>query len=69
MMLGTRKRLSFIFSYGGQVRDLEAVLEMIASKNLQPQVETRRLEEFPTVLKELSEGRIRGRVALTQEGF
>lgn len=64
MKIGTRKRLSFIFSYGGQVRDLKLVLNLIANKVIQPQVETRTLKDFPTALQDLGDGNVKGRVAL-----
>lgn len=67
MKIGTRKRLSFIFSYGGQVRDLEQVLDLIAAGCIKPQVDTRKLEEFDQVLQELCDGKIRSRVALLVE--
>lgn len=64
MKIGTRKRLSYIFSYGGQVKDLEEVLQLISEKVIKPQVETASLEDFPRVLKDLEAGRVKGRVAL-----
>ncbi|KAF5017609.1 hypothetical protein F66182_10435 [Fusarium sp. NRRL 66182] len=64
MKIGTRKRLSFIFSYGGQVRDLEQVLELIAAGCIRPRVETRKLEDFEQVLSALGDGKIKSRVAL-----
>ncbi|PLB51442.1 GroES-like protein [Aspergillus steynii IBT 23096] len=64
MKVGIRKRLSIIFSYGGQYRDIVEVLNMIATGIIQPQVETRGLRDLPAVLEDLSSGRIRGRVAL-----
>ncbi|KAH7029592.1 chaperonin 10-like protein [Microdochium trichocladiopsis] len=65
MSLGTRKRLTFIFSYGGQVADLKDVLELIAQGKIQPLVKTRKLHEFPGVLEELGEGKVHGRIALS----
>ena len=65
MKIGTRKRLSYIFSYGGQVRDLEEVLQLIADGSITPQVETSKLAEFPRVLESLVGGKVRARVALT----
>lgn len=65
MKLGTRKRLSYIFSYGGQVQDLCEVLRMIASKRIDPQVEQRPYDDLPLVLKALERGEIEARVALT----
>lgn len=64
MKLGIRKRLTILFSYGGQVQDLKQVLEMIAHGKIVPSVEERELEAFPTVLNLLHEGKIPGRVAL-----
>ncbi|KAF2151568.1 GroES-like protein [Myriangium duriaei CBS 260.36] len=65
MKIGTRKRLSYIFSYGGQVPDLKAVLNLIAEGVIKPQVKTRQMEAFPAVVKELEQGKIKGRIALT----
>jgi propanol-preferring alcohol dehydrogenase len=67
MKIGTRKRLSYIFSYGGQVRDLKLVLDMIAQGTIRPQVDVGRLEDFPEVLRELEGGRVKGRIALLHE--
>lgn len=59
-----RKRLNIIFSYGGQLRDLEAVLDLISKNALRPQVETGRLEDFPRILKQLCDGKVKARMAL-----
>lgn len=67
MKIGTRKRLSFIFTYGGQMRDLKAVLELIAKGEIKPQVETGKFEEYPRILKDLVDGKIKSRLALTFE--
>lgn len=67
MKIGIRKRLSIIFTYGGQKRDLEEVLQLIAKGVIQPQVENARLEDFPTVLKDLCDGKIKSRVALLHD--
>lgn len=64
MKIGTRKRLSYIFSYGGQVQDLKAVLDLIARKVIRPQVEEGKFEEFPSLLQDLVKGKIKSRVAL-----
>ncbi|KAL5352072.1 hypothetical protein ACLOAV_002015 [Pseudogymnoascus australis] len=53
MKIGIRKRLSINFTYGGQLRDLKAVLDLISKKAIQPQVENATLRDFPTVLKDL----------------
>ncbi|KAL4951354.1 chaperonin 10-like protein [Aspergillus filifer] len=65
MKNGIRKRLSFLFSYGGQYRDLEEVLGLIAKGVLVPRVQTRKVRDFPVVLKELNEGQVEDRIALT----
>ncbi|KAH7173187.1 chaperonin 10-like protein [Fusarium flagelliforme] len=67
MKIGTRKRLSFIFSYGAQVEDLKQVLDLIAAGHIRPRVETRNIPEFEQVLEELVEGKIKSRVALLHE--
>jgi len=67
MKIGIRKRLSIVFSYGGQLRDLEEVLDLIAKGALQPQVDEGHLEDFPTVLKDLCDGKIKARIALVQK--
>ncbi|KAI1848027.1 hypothetical protein JX265_002031 [Neoarthrinium moseri] len=67
MKIGTRKRLSYIFSYGGQVRDLEEVLQLIAEGAIRPQVKPARLEDFPEILKQLEEGKVESRIALMHD--
>ncbi|KAJ5195900.1 hypothetical protein N7449_006379 [Penicillium cf. viridicatum] len=67
MKIGIRKRLSIIFTYGGQYRDLVEVLDLIAKGVIQPQVELGKLQDFPRVLKELGEGKIKDRIALVSD--
>ncbi|KAK5173756.1 uncharacterized protein LTR77_002437 [Saxophila tyrrhenica] len=67
MKVGTRKQLSFIFSYGGQVEELEEVLQMIAKGAIRPVVEERPMSALPEVLKGLEAGTVDSRVALTHE--
>ncbi|KAJ5825866.1 Short-chain dehydrogenase/reductase SDR [Penicillium riverlandense] len=67
MKIGIRKRLDIIFTYGGQLRDLKEVLDLISKRILQPQVETAGLKDFPRVLKDLCDGKIKARVALLHE--
>lgn len=67
MKIGTRKRLSFIFTYGGQVQDLKEVLDLIAKGLIRPQVNLGKLEDFPKVLKALCKGEVESRVALLQD--
>lgn len=64
MKIGIRKRLSIIFTYGGQYQDIVEVLDLIARKVIQPQVEMGRLQDFPKVLKDLGDGKVKDRVAL-----
>jgi propanol-preferring alcohol dehydrogenase len=64
MKLGTRKRLSYIFSYGGQVQDLRAVLDLISRKVISPRVQERRFQDFPQIVNDLVAGKIKGRIAL-----
>ena len=67
MKVGIRKRLSIIFSYGGQTRDLKEALDLIAQGVLDPIVTDRKIADFPYVLRELEAGRITGRIALLHE--
>lgn len=67
MKVGVRKRLSLIFTYGGQYQDLVECLDLIARDVIHPQVETAKLEDFPTVLTDLCEGKIKARMALLHE--
>lgn len=67
MKIGIRKRLDIIFSYGGQIRDLKEVLDLIAQGVLDPVVADGKLEDFPQVMKELEAGRVKGRIALLFE--
>ncbi|KAK4925501.1 hypothetical protein LTR49_007568 [Elasticomyces elasticus] len=65
MKLATRKRLSFIFSYGSQAQDLPNVLELIATKKVEPRVQSRPLKDLQAVLAELETGEVEARVVLT----
>ncbi|KAF7541780.1 hypothetical protein G7054_g273 [Neopestalotiopsis clavispora] len=65
--IGTRKRLSYIFSYGGQVRDLKEVLQLIAGGSIRPQVHPAKLKDFPDVLQRLEQGKVAARVALIHD--
>lgn len=65
MKIGIQKRLSIVFSYGGQSSDLKEVLDLISKGVIQPQVDTADLKDFPKVLKNLCEGKVKARVALT----
>ncbi|KAF2095314.1 N-benzyl-3-pyrrolidinol dehydrogenase [Rhizodiscina lignyota] len=62
--LCSRKRLSVLYSYGGQRQDLVEALGMIARGQLQPQVEMGKLEDFPKMLEKLHAGEIKSRIAL-----
>lgn len=67
MKIGIRKRLSIIFSYGGQTKDLEEVLTLISQGKIKPHVETDDIKSFPTVLADVCAGKIKGRVALLHQ--
>lgn len=64
MKLATRKRLSFVFSYGSQAQDLPHVLKLIAAKKVEPRVQCRSFQDLPEVLEELEVGEVEARVAL-----
>ncbi|EAA65343.1 hypothetical protein AN0024.2 [Aspergillus nidulans FGSC A4] len=64
MKNGIRKRLSFLFNYGGQKPDLEEILTLIKEGVLRPRVQTGSLKDFPTYLRRLCAGEIEDRVAL-----
>ncbi|KAK5400867.1 hypothetical protein LTR06_011178 [Exophiala xenobiotica] len=68
MKIGIRKRLTINFTYGGQIRDLKEVLELISMGVVQRQVETAGLKEFPVILKDLYDGKVKARVALVPQG-
>jgi propanol-preferring alcohol dehydrogenase len=67
MKIGVRKRLIFIFSYGGTVKDLEEVLELIAKRKINPRVTDGKIKDFPTVLKDLHAGKLKTRFALLHD--
>ncbi|KAE9582667.1 hypothetical protein CGMCC3_g1939 [Colletotrichum fructicola] len=67
MKIGTRKRLTYIFSYGGQISDLEEGLQLIANNKIKPRVETARLKDFPRVLGRLEKGEVKARIALLHD--
>lgn len=64
MKLATRKRLSFVFSYGSQAQDLPKVLDLIATKKVEPWVQSRPLKDLQAVLAELEVGEVEARVVL-----
>lgn len=67
MKVGIRKRVTIIFSYGGQLRDLDEVLKLIGKGVLKPTVADGKLEDFPAVLRNLEAGKINGRIALLHD--
>ncbi|KAJ5490155.1 Short-chain dehydrogenase/reductase SDR [Penicillium expansum] len=67
MKIGIQKRLTIIFTYGGQWRDLKEVLDLISKGIIQPQVETAGLKDFPHILKSVCDGRVKARIALLHE--
>lgn len=63
------KHITVLFSYGGLPQDVEEGLEMIAQGTLRPQVETGSLDDFPKVLDDLHQGRIKSRIALIPSSY
>lgn len=59
-----KKRLTIVFNYGGQYQDVVEVLDLISKKIVRPQVETGDMKDFPSVLQDLHEGKIKSRMAL-----
>lgn len=59
-----KKRLTVLFNYGGLYEDAVEVLDLIAKKAIRPQVETGDLKDFPKVLQDLHDGKIKSRKAL-----
>lgn len=64
MKRGIRKRLTIVFSYGGQREDLEELLDLMGRKIITPQTEEGKLEDFPRWLEDLCDGNVKARVAL-----
>ena len=58
------KHLKILFCFGGHYSDIEAGLDLIAKGKLSPRVETASLKEFPRVLQDLHEGKVKSRMAL-----
>jgi propanol-preferring alcohol dehydrogenase len=67
--LAVRKKLTILCSYGGIYEDVEDCLDLIAKGKLQPQVETGDMEDFPSVLERLHEGKIKSRIALIPKEY
>lgn len=59
-----KKRLTIVFNYGGQYQDVVEFLDLISKKIIRPQVETGNLQDFPSVLQDLHDGKIKSRMAL-----
>jgi alcohol dehydrogenase, propanol-preferring len=59
-----KKRLTVLFNYGGQYQDVVEVLELISKGVIRPQVETEDMRDFPKVLQDLHDGKIKSRMAL-----
>jgi propanol-preferring alcohol dehydrogenase len=67
MKIGTRKRLTFIFTYGGQGKDVAAVMDLMAKGAIKPEVSEGKFMDFPKVLKDLCDNKVEGRIALMHE--
>ena len=68
MKIGIRKRLSIIFTYGGQYRDIVDVLDCISQGVLNPQVEIGEFEKYDEIMKQLCAGKIESRMAILPNG-
>lgn len=64
-----RKQLSILGSYAGTCSDIENCLDMVSQGVLVPQVVTGSLRDFPMLLEDLHEGKIKSRIALIPEGM
>lgn len=63
------KALNIFCSFGGTYSDVEAGLDLIAKGVIKPQIETGSLADFPKVLADLHEGKIKSRIVLLPEGL
>jgi propanol-preferring alcohol dehydrogenase len=62
--LAVKKRLHILCSYGGLREDLEEALDLISRKIITPRVEKGKMEDFPRILEDLHNGKIKSRIAL-----
>jgi len=58
-----------LYTFGGHSADIVEGMKMIADGSLKPQVETVAMQDFPTALRDLHEGRVKSRVVLIPEGL
>ncbi|KAK5461074.1 hypothetical protein LTS15_003137 [Exophiala xenobiotica] len=63
------KQIDILCSYGGTFSDVEASLDLIAKGVITPQVETGSMKDFPRILDDLHNGKIKSRIALVPEGI
>ena len=63
------KQIDILCSYGGTYSDLEASLDLIAKGVITPQVESGSMKDFPQILDDLHNGKIKSRIALVPEGI
>ncbi|KAK5169725.1 uncharacterized protein LTR77_005703 [Saxophila tyrrhenica] len=62
------KAITVLYTFGGHSADIVAGMKMIADGTLTPQVETARMKDFPKVLNDLHEGRVKSRMVLIPQG-
>jgi propanol-preferring alcohol dehydrogenase len=62
--LCARKHLSILWSYGGNLKELKKCLTLISEGRLRPQVVKGNMDDFPEVLDNLHNGKIKSRIAL-----
>ena len=63
------KHIDILGSFGGTIDDIRASLDLIAKGVITPQVETTSMDNFPQVVRDLHEGKIRSRMVLIPEGL
>ncbi|KAK5046775.1 hypothetical protein LTR84_007128 [Exophiala bonariae] len=59
-----RRQLNIVGSYGGTISNITACLELIKDGALVPQIKKGNMQDFPTILDDLHNGRIQGRMVM-----
>ncbi|KAI0675327.1 GroES-like protein [Trametes maxima] len=69
IMATTTKQLEIKGSFAGNYQDLEECLQAVAEGKVEPEVESRALEECVEVVRALARGEVKARVALLPPSF
>ncbi|KIW15159.1 hypothetical protein PV08_05204 [Exophiala spinifera] len=64
-----RKQLNLLGSYGGTSADVAACLDLCAKGVLVPQIQEGSLRDFPQILEDLHDGKIKSRMVMRPEGM